>query len=101
MESLGEQLFTGGDQKVIVVPIRIITCGACRALYPDYLIHDCPVKKLKIAESAIQRVRKLHERYDAIQFGTTICGGCSDIDHGIFADYPCPTIKELDGESND
>jgi hypothetical protein len=56
--------------------------------------------ELQTARDAIQRVRELHERYDEIQFGTTICGGCSDIDHGIFMDYPCPTIKELNGESN-
>jgi len=68
------------------------------------------LERLKIAESAIQRVRELHKPYedtnqhyvkDSVLHGVTIwCLECS-VEQGMeeyLTPYPCPTIKALDGE---
>jgi hypothetical protein len=58
-----------------------------------YKNHDCEVTEL---QSAIQRVRELHRK--------DLSGDCSacviDAQYGakMYENYPCPTIKALDGE---
>ena len=44
---------------------------------------------------AIQRVRELHKPFEMkIPYGIVIrCKGCE-----CYEDYPCPTLKALDGE---
>ena len=49
--------------------------------------------------AAIQRVRELHQakevwagNYECIECSPSSCGCCS------YVEYPCPTIKALDGE---
>lgn len=55
-------------------------------------------KALKDAQ-AIQRVRELHQakevwagNYECIECSPSSCGCCS------YVEYPCPTIRALDGE---
>ena len=52
---------------------------------------------------AIKRVRELHKAVNIASDGFpewVICEGCShkDYDQDQLIDYPCPTIKALDGE---
>jgi hypothetical protein len=56
------------------------------------------------AEEAIQRVRELHKEVDA---NDSVCGDpecCGEyiedwtMCQECYCDYPCPTIKALDGE---
>lgn len=58
--------------------------------------------KLAAAEQAIQRVRKLHKRDEEWhQNGRDLCSECRAADEFgrvVQAEYPCPTIKALDGE---
>lgn len=51
--------------------------------------HDCDATKL---QSAIQRVRELHDGE------TGDCQECSKFESGITVEYPCLTIKALEGE---
>lgn len=45
---------------------------------------------------AIERVRELH--YREIDTSDYHCAECSDTEYGHYIDYPCNTIKALDGE---
>ena len=60
----------------------------------DYLAYIL----LKDAQEAIQRVRELHKQIDGI--GVKVCAVC--IDDNMYwteqTNYPCDTIKALDGE---
>lgn len=49
-------------------------------------------------QDAIGRVRALHVRVDlAPDALTTVCAHCCD-SYGGVVDWPCPTIRALDGE---
>jgi len=54
-------------------------------------------------ELAILRVRELHKPVDIDDLGSWIvCEGCSNQfidDEAPYVNYPCPTIKALDGET--
>jgi hypothetical protein len=47
-------------------------------------------------KQAIERVRELH--YREIDTSDYHCAECSDTEYGHYIDYPCNTIKVLDGE---
>jgi hypothetical protein len=57
------------------------------------------------AEEAIERVRELHKPIEEVNengFVNIVCNGCFDEEPStgqeFHHDYPCPTIKALDGE---
>ena len=56
-----------------------------------------------MAYEAIQRVRELHKPVDIDDLGSWIvCEGCSNQfidDEAPYVNYPCATIKALDGET--
>jgi len=63
--------------------------------------------KANQAEEAIQRVRELHKEIDA---NDSVCGDpdcCGAYEEGwtmcqdCYSDYPCDTIKALDGEQDE
>ena len=62
-----------------------IECGHHQNLY------EAAVERYERAEAAIQRVRELHTPYWDV---TEMCRECSD-------DWPCDTLRALDGDSDD
>lgn len=82
-------------------------CGYKIELHTDmlemfYKSHDCEKTKL---QEVIQRVRELHRVIEVGLPDGRFMGACSGCMEGVdynndytFADYPCPTIKALDGE---
>jgi hypothetical protein len=66
---------------------------------------DEPIPTRSELQQAIERVRELHKlRIEVNQngFSNDTCNGCYDEDSStgeqFHHDYPCPTIKALDGE---
>ena len=55
-----------------------------------------PLIEYKEMREAIARVRELH--YGVIDTGGFHCEECSDTEFGHYIEYPCPTIKALEGE---
>lgn len=49
-----------------------------------------------VQDEAIQRVRELHKPVDRL--GELACEACFIESDGMTIEYPCPTIKALDGE---
>lgn len=57
------------------------------------------VARLEQAEQAVQRVREMHSvipvKVNFDEFTTDYCDFCGDLE------YPCPTIRALDGETHE
>jgi hypothetical protein len=52
--------------------------------------------EIRMLDEAIQRVRELHSEMNGPADDTT-CRACA-VDEFNYPEYPCPTIKALDGE---
>jgi len=56
--------------------------------------------ELSEAKQAIQRVRELHKPSEMLGIWDAVCSVCTEGDLHDYVEYPCPTIKALDGEPN-
>lgn len=57
-------------------------------------------QKYEELKEAVERVRELHKPV-VMYTNQTFCDHCWDEDLQMYYKYPCPTIKELDGETNE
>ena len=58
------------------------------------------IARAEKAEAAAQRVRELHEKHDCSRHEHSYCGN-DGICRWCLGEYPCPTIRALDGDGDE
>jgi len=53
------------------------------------------------AVEAVKRVRKLHKPSETLGIWDKVCSVCTEGDLHDYVEYPCETIRTLDGEQSD